>query len=465
MDLVGNTAIAMGHYVFTVASGPEQGSEVRVEFTFGYKRDAMGTPRIFLHHSSRPYNDALPAGPPPTPQIGTSETNLMGAGARPISEADVHSLQAQWGQAIKDISAAHLADGGWGMDEANAAAEALYGYGKSNVVFKPTKAAEYPFRPTPTGALSYFVGGANVEGGYTEDGGFAHNGGMGWSDVEFQAVQVFLNGPIAISMGHYIFTVASGPDMGQEVKVEFTFGYKRDEEGTPRIFLHHSSMPWDFFTGATAQLAPITEADVLNLQAQWGQAIKDISAAYLANGDFMAEANAAAGALYGYGHTDVLFKPTKAAEYPFRPTPVGALSYFVGGDNVDGGFLEDGGFAHNGGKGWSEVQFENVQMDLGGNTAIAMGHYIFTVATGPDMGSEVRVEFTFGYKRDATGTPRIFLHHSSNPFTGVAPNPLVLQSMIDTYETNLMGAGARPITEAEVHELQGQWGQAIKDIS
>merc|ERR1740129_611478 len=112
-------------------------------------------------------------------------------------------------------------------------------------------------------------------------------------------------------------------------------------------------------------------------------------------------ANAAAAALYGYGRSNVLFKPTKAAEHPFRPTATGALSYFVGGSNVEGGFAEDKGFAHNVGKGWSEVEFENVQIDLVDDMAFAMGHYIFTQATGDGAGEKARVEFTFGYKRDS----------------------------------------------------------------
>jgi hypothetical protein len=32
------------------------GDETRVEFTFGYRKDDRGRLRIFLHHSSLPYN-------------------------------------------------------------------------------------------------------------------------------------------------------------------------------------------------------------------------------------------------------------------------------------------------------------------------------------------------------------------------------------------------------------------------
>merc|ERR1712046_86502 len=87
------------------------------------------------------------------------------------------------------------------------------------------------------------------------------------------------------------------------------------------------------------------------------------------------------GELYGYGHTNVLFKPTKAAEFPFRPTGAEAMSYFVGCDAIQDGYKEDGGFAINGGKGWKDVVFTNHQVDCHGEVAIAMGSYVFTCAT------------------------------------------------------------------------------------
>ena len=83
-----------------------------------------------------------------------------------------------------------------------------------------------------------------MDGGFSEDLGFAHNAGKGWSEVEFEDVHMNLNGPIAIAMGHYVFTQATGTEAGEKSKVEFTFGYKRDVDGTPRIFLHHSSAPY-----------------------------------------------------------------------------------------------------------------------------------------------------------------------------------------------------------------------------
>jgi len=47
--------MAMGNYFFT----GKDGSETKVEFTFGYFLDTEGNARINLHHSSVPYS----AGP------------------------------------------------------------------------------------------------------------------------------------------------------------------------------------------------------------------------------------------------------------------------------------------------------------------------------------------------------------------------------------------------------------------
>merc|ERR1711988_107793 len=82
---------------------------------------------------------------------------------------------------------------------------------------------------------------------------------------------------------------------------------------------------------------------------------------------------------------------------------------------MGGGYDEDAGFAINGGKGWEKVEFFNHAIDLNGLTATAMGYYLFTDATTKD---KVTVEYTFGYKRCPDGKPRIFLHHSSVPYSG-----------------------------------------------
>ena len=71
--------------------------------------------------------------------------------------------------------------------------------------------------------------------------GFAINGGSGWRSVTFRNHQIDLNGALAIAMGSYDFVDDSN---GKIVTVEYTFGYKRCADGRPRIFLHHSSVPY-----------------------------------------------------------------------------------------------------------------------------------------------------------------------------------------------------------------------------
>merc|ERR1719261_980403 len=165
---------------------------------------------------------------------------------------------------------------------------------------------------------------------------------------------------MALAMGNYYFTCAT---TGSVTKVEYTFGYKKCLDGKVRIFLHHSSVPY-----STPKPA-VTEEEVLACQDAWASSIKAISAVYKSGGDFVQRAADAAGELYGYGYSNVLFKPTKAVEERFRPTGESAMSYFVGASNFSPGISEDGGFAINGGRGWSDVVFSNHQIDLNGNIA------------------------------------------------------------------------------------------------
>merc|ERR1719183_1233221 len=267
--------------------------------------------------------------------------------------------------------------------------------------------------------MSYFVGAEAMKNDAFkgEDAGFAINGGRGWKDVTFRNHQVELLGDSAIAMGDYVFVDATS---GDEVRVEYTFGYRKNEDGKCRIFLHHSSVP--YAAGPAAAPAAVTEAEVLAAQKLWADSIASISKVYAEKGDYVAAAGEAAGQLYGYGHTDVLFKPTKATEHPFRPTAEEAMSYFVGAEAMKNDKFkgEDAGFAINGGKGWSKVVFRNHQIELMGDSAVAMGDYVFTDATS---GDEVRVEYTFGYRKNKDGKCRIFLHHSSVPYSAAAPAP------------------------------------------
>ena len=164
---------------------------------------------------------------------------------------------------------------------------------------------------------------------------------------------------------------------------------------------------------ASAKLAPVTEADVLDVQSKWANAIKTISKVHKEGGDYIQAAGEAAGELYAYGHSSVLFKPTKAAQCQFRPTAEDAMSYFVGGSVVPNGHAEDAGFAINGGKGWSDCVYDNHQVVIKNDVGIAMGNYYFTSV---EDGGKTKVEYTFGYMRCDDGKVRIFLHHSSVPY-------------------------------------------------
>jgi hypothetical protein len=197
--------------------------------------------------------------------------------------------------------------------------------------------------------------------------------------------------------------------------VEYTFGYQRCDDGKVRIFLHHSSVPYPASShhSRVSSKAAVTKADVIAVQSTWAGAIKRISKVYKENGDYVKTASDAAGELYAYGKYNVLFKPTKAAEHQFRPKAEEAMSYFVGSKAVGNGYAEDGGFAINGGKGWSDCVYDNHQIELKGDVAIAMGNYYFTCAT---TGEKSKVEYTFGYQRCDDGKVRIFLHHSSVPY-------------------------------------------------
>tara|TARA_B100001248_G_scaffold214759_1_gene169395 strand:+ start:2322 stop:2783 length:462 start_codon:yes stop_codon:yes gene_type:complete len=146
-------------------------------------------------------------------------------------------------------------------------------------------------------------------------------------------------------------------------------------------------------------------ADVEHAQQAWGDGIVAIARAHSNGGDYVGLATKHVDTLYAYQLGPVLFKPTLASVDQFRPTFETALSYFVASNNA---CREDRGFAI---KGWTKVRFENSDVIISGNTALAMGNYFFT---GPDS-NDVKVEYTFGYIEDDQGNLRIQLHHSSMP--------------------------------------------------
>lgn len=151
-----------------------------------------------------------------------------------ITQQEVASAQQAWGEGIVEIGEAYTADGNYREVAADHVRE-FYAYDSdATILFKPTLAAEDQFRGDFDEALSYFVG---TEG--TEDNGFAI---APYTDVrwENEGTVIDSDGDMAMAMGNYFFT---GTD-GNETKVEYSFGYIKDEDGNLKIVLHHSSLPY-----------------------------------------------------------------------------------------------------------------------------------------------------------------------------------------------------------------------------
>ncbi|MEM8687468.1 MAG: phosphoribosyl-AMP cyclohydrolase [Pseudomonadota bacterium] len=166
-----------------------------------------------------------------------------------------------------------------------------------------------------------------------------------------------------------------------------------------------ASAAFTTLSAGTALAADISKQDVIDAQKAWGEGIVAIASAHKAGGDFKARATEHINTLYAYGKTDVMFKPTLAAKDQFRENFNEALSYFIGTEGT-----EDAGFAI---KGWTKVRWENNGIFTDAKSAMSMGNYYFT---GPD-GKETKVEYTFGYVKDADGKLIINLHHSSLPYS------------------------------------------------
>ncbi|MEL6640285.1 MAG: phosphoribosyl-AMP cyclohydrolase [Pseudomonadota bacterium] len=154
-----------------------------------------------------------------------------------ITEQDLAAARGAWGDALVAIAKAYEADGIEGARKlASDVLDAAYGYDLGPVLFKPTlSGGEKTFRTTKKGALSYFVG---HDSDYPSDGGF---GIKGWRDVTSETAASFIDGDVGMWMGWMIMTDKDG----QVTKVDKTFGYKKLADGSLKIVLHHSSLPFE----------------------------------------------------------------------------------------------------------------------------------------------------------------------------------------------------------------------------
>ena len=150
-----------------------------------------------------------------------------------ITKEEIHLAQKKWGDAI--IKIGKLKNSKTQYEQiTDKLLNELYGFDYGEVLFKPTKASEKQFRLDLNAAWSYFIGG-NQD--FSEDLGFALNP---WTNVRFENAGYNISEKFALAMGNYFFTDLDG----NETKVEYTFGYFKDKDGSLKINLHHSSLPY-----------------------------------------------------------------------------------------------------------------------------------------------------------------------------------------------------------------------------
>ena len=162
-----------------------------------------------------------------------------------IQISEVQAAQQGWCDALLAISKAH-AEGGIEKSKplAGEVIDAAYGYQFGPVSFKPTwTKGDTTFRETRSGALSYFVGddSAFADPGFAI--GFPNSQRSPWVECTPEIVVIQSFGNTANAMGWVHFVAADG----SKSMVDKTFGYVRDDDGSLRIILHHSSLPFSGF--------------------------------------------------------------------------------------------------------------------------------------------------------------------------------------------------------------------------
>ena len=151
-----------------------------------------------------------------------------------IKKEDVVSIQKKWSDGLLEIVNQHQNN----LDFASCASEfidRLYDYQNTEVLFKPTLANEIQFRNSKDAALSYFIGNNSK---FPSDNGF---GIKFWRKVKSETSSIFINENIAMWMGWVTLTDKDGGI----IKVDKSWGYKKATDGTLKIILHHSSLPYE----------------------------------------------------------------------------------------------------------------------------------------------------------------------------------------------------------------------------
>ena len=153
-----------------------------------------------------------------------------------INETELARARTAWGDGLVAISRAYDDKG---IEEARNLAgtliDSLYGFEFGPILFKPTlSGGAQTFRTDRDGTLSYFIG-HNPE--FPQDTGF---GLKSWRDVQFETSAIFVEQDVAMWMGWVTFIDRAA----DSVKVDKSFGYKRAGDGSLKLVLHHSSLPY-----------------------------------------------------------------------------------------------------------------------------------------------------------------------------------------------------------------------------
>ena len=153
-----------------------------------------------------------------------------------ISELEISQARQSWGEGLIKISSTFDNEG---IDKAKVIAnielDRLYGFEFGPILFKPTlSGGNQTFRTDKEGTLSYFIG-QNPK--YQSDSGFALKS---WKECNSETSSLFIENDIAMWMGWVSLT----NQKGEVTKVDKSWGFKRGLDGSLKIILHHSSLPY-----------------------------------------------------------------------------------------------------------------------------------------------------------------------------------------------------------------------------
>ena len=350
-----------------------------------------------------------------------------------ISAKEVRAAHKGWTDALVSISQTNKKKG---IEAAKVLAgdviDGAYAYQLGAVAFKPTWASgDSSFRTTREGAVSYFVG----DNDNFDDLGYAIGNKpdpvtgerSAWKKAWFDRSVMRLDGNTATVQG-FMYTKDEDGNVGY---VDKTWSYQKDDEGTVRIVLHHSSSPYvsvddpDELKNRKVDnrgfdpANRIKRKEVKAAQKAWTNALVSISQTYKDEG-FDAAKSLAGDVIdgaYDYQVGPVAFKPTWASgSTTFRTGRRGAVSYFIGGDKR----FEDTGFGIGNkpdpdtGKRspWEKAWTENAVIRLDGDTATSMGW----MYSKDEDGNVSKVDKTWTWRKDDDGNLRIVVHHSSTPY-------------------------------------------------